>query len=434
MLKFEWNKLMRQRVLMILVTLVLTAYYIMMAFYGSFNTYSSGALRSFWDNEAYQANMTGQETRVVDEAWIAELERDYKAFVDENMLPEEKVPQYLEELKARGLILDFTAEEALNDRYNIDYAITLLPEDIYQSRLMEYRYFKGFRTYTPLGSDPLGYINNKYEQANENNLSYMGITWAQERGYTEAQMSDCFKTVDRRFADFQLVVGYCFGWDVLCGVMQYLPFSLGIALIVVLGNLFAQEKTHSMTPILRTTKHGRNKLLRTKLATAMTVSAVLWIFFQGAMLIAVAMSYGLDGATCTAMQYREPNPYALNWLEFYLVQCGFSFFGTQVFALAVCCVSSLLKPRLSMPVNLVLTLLTGQDMAQFCFVDQALQGMEKVIMLTPAQLLASYPVVQVYQSYEFGPLIIQLPYMMAIAIVVEAVGMIWFLHRREGGK
>ena len=178
MLKFEWNKLMRQRVLMILVTLVLTAYYIMMAFYGSFNTYSSGALRSFWDNEAYQANMTGQETRVVDEAWIAELERDYKAFVDENMLPEEKVPQYLEELKARGLILDFTAEEALNDRYNIDYAITLLPEDIYQSRLMEYRYFKGFRTYTPLGSDPLGYINNKYEQANENNLSYMGITWA----------------------------------------------------------------------------------------------------------------------------------------------------------------------------------------------------------------------------------------------------------------
>lgn len=434
MLKFEWNKLMRQRVLMILVTLVLTAYYIMMAFYGSFNTYSSGALRSFWDNENYQAFMQAQETRVVDEAWIAELEAEYKAFVDEHMLPEEQVPDYLEELKARGLQLDFTAEEALNDRYNIDYAITLLPEDIYQSRLMEYRYFKGFRTYTPLGSDPLGYINNKYEQANENNLSYMGITWAQERGYTQAQMADCFQTVEKRFADFRLVVGYCFGWDVLCGVMQYLPFSLGIALIVVLGNLFAQEQTHSMTPILRTTKHGRNRLLRTKLITAMAVSAALWIFFQGAMLIAVAMSYGLDGAACTAMQYREPNLYALSWLEFYLVQCALSFFGTQIFALSVCCVSSLLKPRLSMPVNLVLTLLTGQDMARFFFVEQAMSALDKLMILSPAQLLASYPVVQVYQSYEFGPLIIQLPYMMAVAIVVEAVGMILFLHKREGGK
>lgn len=434
MLKYEWDKLMRHRVLMIVVTLVLTAYYIMMAFYGSFNTYSGSALSSFWDNEAYQAYMTRQETRLVDEAWIAELKASYKSFVDENMLPEEQVSENLEELKAQGLLLDFTAEEALNDRYNIDYAIALLSEEAYHSRLMEYQYFEGFRIYAPLGENPLGYIHSRYDDANENSLEYMGITWAEERGYTEAQMSDCFKTVDRRFADFQLVVGYCFGWDVLCGVMQYLPFSLGIALIVVLGNLFAQEQTYSTTPLLRTTKHGRNKLLRTKLVTAMMVSALLWLFFQGAMLIAVAMSYGLDGATCTAMQYLEPNPYALNWLEFYLVQCGFSFFGTQVFALAVCCVSSLLKPRLSMPVNLVLTLITGQDMARFCFVEQALSGTEKLIILSPAQLLASYPLVQVYQSYEFGPLIIQLPYMMAIAIVVESVAMIWFLHKREGGK
>ena len=434
MLKFEWNKLMRQRVLMILVTLVLTAYYIMMAFYGSFNTYSSGALCSFWDNENYQAFMREQETRVVDEAWIAELEAEYKAFVDEHMLPEEQVPDYLEELKARGLQLDFNAEDALNDRYNIDYAIALISEEAYFSREMEYRYFEGFRIHVPLGRDPLGYIHDRYAEANENNLSYMGITWAQERGYTEAQMVDCFQTVNRRFADFRLVVGYCFGWDVLCSVMQYLPFSLGIALIVVLGNLFAQEQTHSMTPILRTTKHGRNRLLRTKLITAMAVSAALWIFFQGAMLIAVSVSYGLDGAACTAMQYREPNLYGLSWLEFYLVQCGLSFFGTQVFALAVCCVSSILKPRLSMPVNLVLTLLTGQDMARFCFVEQAMSALDKLTILSPAQLLASYPVVQVYQSYEFGPLIIQLPYMMAVAIVVEAAVMILFLHKREGGK
>lgn len=189
-----------------------------------------------------------------------------------------------------------------------------------------------------------------------------------------------------------------------------------------------------MTPILWTLKKGRNALLRTKLTLALIAASVLWLFIQIAMLIAVALTYGLDGASCSAMQYREPRIYGLSWLELYLIQCGFSYFGTMVFALLVYCVSSILKLRLAMPGNLVITLLTGQDMVRFCFAKPAYTLPEKLLMLSPAQLMASYPTLQIYLSYEFGSVIIQLPYMMDIAIVVEATLMLLFLHHREGGK
>lgn len=434
MLKFELQKLTRQRVLIVLVTLALTIYYIFMAFYGSFNTFSGGALRSFWENDGYRQFQMSQEAAVVDEAWIAELDAQYRAFVDANMLPPEKVQSNIDAWKAEGLMIEFDAREALENRYNIDYAVGLLPTQTYHSMVMEYIFFEAYHIYIPLATDPVGYMRQEYDAYGSIITEETGFTYGEYLGYSEAQMADYWKTIETYYPDMEMVVGYCFGWDVLCGVMQYLPFCLGVALIVVLGNLFSQEQTTGMTPILRTLKNGRRKLLRAKIIAALTVSSALWLFFQLAMLIAVALTYGLDGASCTAMQYQEPSIYGLSWLEFYLIQCTFSFFGTQVFALFVCCVSSLLKPRLAMPMNLVLTLLTGQDLAAFDYSDPAYSTLDKILMLSPAQLLASYPTLQIYQSYEFGSVIIQLPYMMAFAIAAEVIVMLAILHRREGGK
>lgn len=434
MLKFEFYKLLRHKVLVVLVTLALTAYYISMAFYGSFNSFSGGAIQYFWESDVYRQFQMSQEPTVVDEAWIAKLDAEYRAFIDENMVPPEQVQSNIDAQKARGIIIEFDADEALENRYDIDYAIGLLPRDAYDSLVMEYTFFEAYHIYIPLATDPVGYMRQEYEANDRSMMENVGVTYGEYLGYTKAQMDDFWKTIEAYYPGMEMVVGYCFGWDVLCGVMQYLPFCLGVALIVVLGNLFSQEHTSGMTPILRTLKKGRGRLLRAKLTAALTVATVLWLFFQLSMLTAVALTYGLDGAACTAMQYREPSIYGLSWLEFYLIQCAFSYCGTLVFALFVCCVSSLLKPRLAMPVNLVLTLLTGQDMAAFCYTTQAYSAVDKILILSPAQLMASYPTLQVYQSYEFGSFIIQLPHMTALAIAAEALLMLCFLHRREGGK
>ena len=48
--------------------------------------------------------------------------------------------------------------------------------------------------------------------------------------------------------------------------------------------------------------------------------------------------------------------------------------------------------------------------------------------------MASYPILQVYQSYEIGPWVVMLSYMMIFAMVAEMVVMLLWLGRREGGK
>lgn len=435
MMKIEFEKLLRRKALVALTVLALTAVYVWLAFYGIRDTFSGVSLGYFWENAEYRQWKMSQETALVDEAWIESIKADYKAFVDANMLSPEDMENNIAKKKEAGFQIDYTAEEALKDPYNFDYAFGILTDDALYSREMEYTYLEAFHTYIPLAENPVQYMHDSYDTSNYYREKDGGISYADYMGYSKGQQADYWNFIDSTYGDLELVIGYSLGWDVLCSVMQYLPFTLGMALIVILGNVFSQEQTANISPILRATKQGRSQLLRRKLGVGAVIATMLWLVFQLVMLLAVALTYTLRGAACTAACYNGlPSIYGLPWLRFYLTQCVFSYFGTLVFALFVCCMSSVLKLRLSMPVNLVLTVITGFPIDRFCYGDQAFSLLDKLRALSPAQLMASYPTLQVYQSYEFGQIIIQLPYMMAFAAIVETILMLIFLRHREGGK
>lgn len=433
-MKYEFEKLLRQRKLLIIVTLALITVYVFLAFSGSYDTFTGFSVDYFWENEEYREFRMSQETELVDEAWIENMHAEYKAFVDENMMSPEEIAEHISAKKAEGFQIDCTAEEAIADRYNFDYAFEILESDAYYSRQVD-TYVDVFNIYIPLAEDAVQYIHDSYERSNYFWEKDTGKTWWEYMGYSDTQLTDYWNLIDTTYEDLELTVGYSLGWDVLCSVMQFLPFTLGMALIVVLGNLFSQEQTDNMLPILRTTKNGRSRLLRWKLRVTVIVASALWLLFQLAMLIAVSLTYTLRGSNVTAMCFSgAPNLYGLSWLQYYLINCVYSYLGTLVFALFVCCMSSILKLRLSMPINLVLTLLTGIPLNNFCYADQAFKLLDKLRAITPAQLMASYSTLQVYQSYEFGNAIVQLPYMMAFAIIVEAILLTLLLHHREGGR
>lgn len=434
-MKYEFEKLLRQRKLLIIVTLALIAVYISLAFSGSYDTFTGFSVDYFWEDEEYREFRMSQETELVDEAWIENMQAEYKAFVDENMMSPEEITEHIAAKKAEGFQIDCTAEEAIANCYDIDYAFKILKSDAFYSRKMQNTYMDVFAIYIPLAEDPVQYIHDSYERSNYFWEKDTGKTRWEYMGYSDSQWADYWNLIDTTYEDLEITVGYSLGWDVLCSVMQFLPFTLGMALIVVLGNLFSQEQTDNMLPILRTTKNGRSRLLRRKLGVTVLVASALWLLFQFAMLIAVSLTYTLRGANVTAMCFSgAPNLYGLSWLQYYFINCVYSYLGTLVFALFVCCMSSLLKLRLSMPINLVLTLLTGIPLNHFCYADQAFKLLDKLRAITPAQLMASYSTLQVYQSYEFGGAIIQLPHMMAIAIVADVILLLLFLRHREGGK
>lgn len=417
-MKYEFQKIFRQRALIFLTVVGLVAVYVFLAFRGSMETLCGTSISYFWADEDYRQYQMLQATEAVDETWIESMKEEYKAFVDANMLSSEEIRDRLASWEGESM----TVEDVLRDPYNVQNAGFVLEEDAFFSPEMEYRYFAAFNNYIPLAEDPVEYIQNYYEPDVIPLLEY-----------TDAQQADYQERIGEMYPDFQLTIGYSLGWDVLCGVMQYLPFTLGMALIVVLGNLFSQEHSAEMAAILRTTKNGRKKLLHKKLIAVIIIATGLWLIFQFAMLLAVSLTYTLQGGECTVMLFSGlPSFYGLTWHKFYLAQSLFSYFGTLVFALLVCCMSSLLKLRLSLPIQLVLTLWAGAVIDKFCYTDKAFGLMDKLRVLMPAQLMEAYPTLQVYQSYQLGSLMIPLPVMMAVAIVIEAAAMIRFLNFREG--
>lgn len=432
-MKFEFEKLLRQRKLIAVVVAVLAAVYVFLAFGGNDDTFSGFSKSYFWENEEYRQRVMSEKSERVDEAWIADMKAEYKAFVDENMLSANEIAEKLEWEKENGIYVDYTAEDVLANPYNIDYAYDLLTDEAFYSYDMENIYTTAFKVYIPLAEDAVAYLHESYERSNYYCEKENGISYAETMGYSEAQLNDYWEFVDARYDGFELTVGYSRGWDILCTLMQYLPFTLGPALIVVLGNLFSQERSYGMVPILRTAKNGRTKLLRRKITAALCIAAGLWLIFQLAMLIAMALTYTLRGGDCTAMSFDcKPSIYGFTWLGYYALQCLFSFFGTLVFAIFVCCMSSVMGLRFSMPLNLAITLLCGIPIDRFCYADKAFSLLDKLRAVTPPQLMAAYPNLQVYQSYEFGGIIVQLAYVMAAATVIEAVLMLIYLKRRDG--
>ena len=332
-MKYEFEKLLRQRKLLIIVTLALIAVYVFLAFSGSYDTFTGFSLDYFWEDEEYREFRMSQETELVDEAWIENMHAEYKAFVDENMMSPEEIAEHIAAKKAEGFQIDCTAEEAIANCYDIDYAFEILKSDAFYSRKMEDTYIDVFNIYVPLAEDPVQYIHDSYEQSNYFWEKDTGMTWWKYMGYSDTQWTDYWNLIDSTYEDLELTVGYSLGWDVLSSVMQFLPFTLGMVLIVVLGNLFSQEQTDNMLSILRTTKNGRARLLRRKLGVAVLVASALWLLFQFAMLIAVSLAYTLRGANVTAMCFSgAPNLYGLSWLQYYLINCVYSYMGTLVFA------------------------------------------------------------------------------------------------------
>ncbi|MGN0267650.1 MAG: hypothetical protein ACI4D7_08245 [Lachnospiraceae bacterium] len=420
MIKYEINKLLHQKKLITAAVLVLAALYVYLAFTGAFDTFCGVSQEYFWANKDYRSICMSQKPAVVDDEWIASVKQEYKIFVDENRVSDEELKMVIKQKKAEGFQITETPEQILADPYNPEYDYLILQEQALNSSWMN-KYTDIFYSYIPLAENPTAFIIEK------NDLK--------ERGYTEEQSKEYENMIHRRFSDFKPVVGYSLGWDVLCSVMQFLPYTLGMALLVVLGNLFSQEKTFSMGPVLRTAKHGRSRLLRTKLGLVFLVTTGLWFLFQFVMLIAVALTYTLQGGSCTALLVScSPTFYGFSWFRYYLVQCAFSYFGTLVFALFICCTSSILPLRLSMPFNLVLLVLTGQPMEKFQFWECAFSLIDKVQALAPAQLMSAYTTLPIYQSYRFGNHLVPLPYVTAAAISAELFLMLIFLKRREGGK
>ncbi len=427
MFRFELLKYRKNLRLLVLIVLLLLGFYLTTAFRGRMDPMELISLSAFWDHPDYRERVKAVPEAEINDAWAENVLRPYRTLVDAHCMTVEESRQQLKQFEW----ITYSAEEALGDRYNIEYALGVLPYEVFQAHEGELEDISSrLGQLYPMARDPVGYV--KWDEAR---LSREGVPHYRNQGYTDAQHRDYLKVLERHCSNLTVVDGYCLGWDVLTSAMQYLPYTLGIALLLILGPLFSQERRYAMEPILRTCRRGRNSLLRTKLALALLLAVGLWILFQGFMLVSVALSYGLQGARVTVLHFGvHPNLYGLCWGDYYGIQSMFSFLGTLTFALMICVMSSLLPLRIMLPVGLVLVVLTGVPIQTFNYAECAFSPLQKLQVLTPPQLMAAYPTLQIYQSYSLGEFQLRLPPAMLMATAVESIVLLAVLYRRAGAR
>ncbi len=425
MFRFEFDKFRRQRLFLAAAVLTLLLIYLLSAFGGiGMMAEWKWNLNTFWNDKEYHREVLSRKAETIDSAWIQKVQEEYHAFVDENRRTDEEIRLFMNEWYGEsGPAAGEDApeyESVIADPYNYSYAYLVLNEDAYYSNRLEY-FDEAFRFYIPLAQDAPACLRDRWEHE-------------ENTGYSRRQLSDREQLADSVFENFTPVTGSSCGWDVLICAGQNLPYTLGLALLAVLCTSFSTERAFSMRPLLRTARKGRNRLAAVKLARAWLITTILWGIFQFSILITAALAYGLEGADVTVMYLAVPSIYGLSNLQYYLIQTVFSYFGTLTFGLFVCLLSCLLPLRVSLPLGLVFTLITGYPNQSFAFSDQCFDLWEKIAALSPAQLMSAFTTLQTYQSYDIGICLIRLPAASAAAIAAELIVMAVLIFRMEGGK
>lgn len=425
MFLFEIEKFRNQRVFSIIVTMVLLGIYVYSAFDG-LELLSGWSQEYFWENPNYREKEQSRKVEVADEVWIEKIKQEYQIFVDENRKTDEEIKVFMEEwYNEDWLSLGYEPpvyEEVIADIYNFENAMEVLTNEAYHSNEFE-RFLNAYKVFIPLSE-------NAIEQ-----IRYMNEKYYSDDSYSARQIEDWNQLIERVYVDFTPTTGYCFGWDILINVGQRLPYTLGLALLIVLCTSFSTEHATNMTPILKTTRYGRKKLVQTKLIRVWSITTAMWLCYQIVMFLIVGICYGLEGANVTVMHFMGyPSMYGLSNVQYYLIQSMFSYFGTLLQALFICLLSCLFPIRLSLPIGLVFTLVAGFPNHSFAYSDKCFSLWQKITALTPPQMMGAFTTLQTYQSYDIGIGLIRLPYAIMIAMLVEAGMVLFWINRLEGGK
>ena len=114
----------------------------------------------------------------------------------------------------------------------------------------------------------------------------------------------------------------------------------------------------------------------------------------------------------------NPSVYGFSCIQYYLLQLLVSYMGTIFFMLFICLLSCLLNDRLALTFGVIITFATSFVNHTYRNVESAFTRMEKLMAMTPTQLMGAFNTFQIYQGCSIGNIVLRLPVMSGIALVV----------------
>lgn len=356
----------------------------------------------------------------INESFIDSLNHEYKIFVDENRLSNEEIESKLNESEYSE-----TLNSILDNKYDYSYSGLIFSEEIKYGDNKLTNYFEN-RFYEIITLDNLRDAIEKkfyYEENNFQSFAYL----------SESQLNEMMNLMQKNILDKPYIRGYSIGFDLLSANLQFLPFTLGILLLVSLYGMFGAEKTKKTDTLILTCKEGKSKYIIAKLLTVFIYTSLTWILFQLINLIACQLLFGLEGASVSVYSFGFYSVYGYNYLEYFLYQLPVSYLGTLLLAYMISFSSQLLKPIPTLTIGTIWILLTSNVLYSYSEIGYSL--ISKLMLLSPTQMMSAYSTYSDYTPYHILGLNINLPsltYLILIfGLTFVIIGLYYSVRNRQ---
>lgn len=349
----------------------------------------------------------------INEAFINSLNHEYKTFVDENRLSNEEIESILNESEYNE-----TLTSVLENKYDYSYSGLIFSEEIKYGDNKLTNYFENrfyeINTLDRLRDD----IEKKfyYEENNYQSFAYL----------SESQLNEMMNLMQKNILDKPYIRGYSIGFDLLSANLQFLPFTLGILLLVSLYGIFGAEKVKRTDTLILTCKEGKSKYITAKLLTVFIYTSLTWILFQLINLIACQLLFGLEGANVSVYSFGFYSVYGYNYLEYFLHQLPVSYLGTLLLAYIISFSSQLLKPIPTLTIGTIWILLTSSVLYSFSETGYSL--ISKLMLLSPTQMMSAYSTYSNYTPYQILGFNINLPSLTYLILILGLTFVIYGLY------
>lgn len=393
-LKNEMGKSRQSLKRILLVTILAVGVYLYLAYSGNFQGFTGKNYSFLLQDRGRIEALKKQQKGVVDEEFIQKAEQAYRDYVDRFRSSDDEIRKELREYNEPVEVEDILYDKEYCGFVFRDKTLEEHPEiEILLGETGEFiRYAK----------DPEKIVE-KYGRV---------------RNYSKELQEDYWKCIRKYQRGKRVVAGYFLGWDMAISIMQHLPPLLGIVIVVSLFGLFAKERRYQAQPLLLTLKYGKRELLSAKLLLAWGLTTLQWGLFQLAGIGISAVLLGLEGKECTFFDSLNPSVYGFSCIQYYLLQMLVSYLGTIFFMLFICLLSSLLNDRLALTFGVIITFATSFVNDTYRNIMPAFTRMEKLMAMTPTQLMGAYNTFQIYQGCSVGDVVLRLPVMSGIALAV----------------
>lgn len=198
----------------------------------------------------------------------------------------------------------------------------------------------------------------------------------------------------------EVILEYYHGWNAFLEVLSFGMVMGSILILCCLSGIFANEGQTKVLPLLFTTKEGKEKDIRAKIAVAFTTTLGIWsgIFFLDLFLCGIV--FGFDGLHCYSgmvVFHLFPIPNRLIPMGYYIMlAAALSFFGMVSLCFITICISAYYKSVFHAVV--ISAVCYGAPVLAAMFVN-GLYGIAQVLYSAPVFMVIYRIIEEIYNTW-----------------------------------